>query len=90
MNKHLYRIVFNKARGLLMVVAENVSSQVKAPGTRSGSASTAPACTATLGALRFALMTAIGLVSLSAMPAWAGTIVADPAAAAGQRPMVID
>ena len=50
MNKHLYRIVFNKARGLLMVVAENVTSQVKAPGTRSGPIAGAPVCTATLGA----------------------------------------
>lgn len=90
MNKHLYRIVFNKARGLLMVVAENVTRQVKAPGTRSGPLASATSCTVTLGALRFALMTAIGLVSLSAVPAWAGTIVADPGAPAGQRPMVID
>ncbi|MBC3346496.1 hemagglutinin repeat-containing protein [Pseudomonas sp. SWRI196] len=90
MNRHLYRIVFNKARGLLMVVAENVTSQVKAPGTRSGPIAGAPVCTATLGALRFALMAAIGLVSLSVAPAWAGTIVADPGAPAGQRPMVIE
>ena len=89
MNKHLYRIVFNKARGLLMVVAENVTSQVKAPGTRSGPTTGAAACTATLGALRFAVMTAIGLVSLSVAPTWAGTIVADPGAPAGQRPTVI-
>ncbi|WP_054991875.1 hemagglutinin repeat-containing protein, partial [Pseudomonas syringae pv. coryli] len=91
MNKHLYRIVFNKARGLLMVVAENVASQVKAPGTRASQVAVAPGCVATLGALRFALMTAIGLVSLSAGPVWAaGTIVADPSAAADQRPTVIE
>ncbi|WP_235399585.1 hemagglutinin repeat-containing protein [Pseudomonas ogarae] len=89
MNKHLYRIVFNKARGLLMVVAENVTSQVKAPGTRSGPMTGAAACTATLGALRFAVMTAIGLVSLSVAPTWAAAIVADPGAPAGQRPTVI-
>jgi len=91
MNKHLYRIVFNKARGLLMVVAENVTSQVKAPGTRRGSVCVAPGCTGTLAPLRFALMAAIGLVSLSAVPAWAANaIVADPSAAAGQRPTVIE
>ncbi|PYD84625.1 hypothetical protein DNF23_53460, partial [Pseudomonas syringae pv. pisi] len=45
MNKHLYRIVFNKARGLLMVVAENVASQVKAPGTRASRTAVAPGCT---------------------------------------------
>ncbi|MCG6578112.1 filamentous hemagglutinin N-terminal domain-containing protein [Pseudomonas sp. AF32] len=90
MNKHLYRIVFNKARGLLMVVAENVTSQVKAPGTRSAPMTGAVACTATLGSLRFAVMAAIGLVSLSVTPAWAATIVADPGAPAGQRPGVIE
>ena len=90
MNKHLYRIVFNKARGLLMVVAENVTSQVKAPGTRVSLTTASAGCTATLGPMRFALMIALGLVSWSAVPAWAaGTIVADPAAAAGQRPTVI-
>ncbi|WP_193317315.1 ESPR domain-containing protein, partial [Janthinobacterium sp. FT14W] len=30
MNKNLYRIIFNKRRGQLMVVAENASSQGKA------------------------------------------------------------
>ena len=30
MNKHLYRIIFNKRRGLLMVVAENAGSGGKA------------------------------------------------------------
>ncbi|ROM86006.1 adhesin [Pseudomonas brassicacearum] len=90
MNKHLYRIVFNKARGLLMVVAENVTSQVKAPGTRSGPTPGPVACAATLGPLRFAVMAAIGLVSLNVAPAWAATIVADPGAPAGQRPGVIE
>ncbi|MBD9398679.1 hemagglutinin repeat-containing protein [Pseudomonas sp. PDM11] len=88
MNKHLHRIIFNKARGLLMVVAENVSSQGKAPGTRDASG-TINHCIATLQPLRFALMGALGLVSLAATPAWASGIVADPNAPGSQRPNVM-
>ncbi|NIE75374.1 filamentous hemagglutinin N-terminal domain-containing protein [Pantoea sp. Ap-967] len=90
MNKHLYRIVFNKARGLLMVVAENVSAQGKAPGTTQAPGRRAGPCIATLGQLRFAVMGALGLVSLSVAPAWAAGIVADPSAPGGQQPMVIE
>ncbi|MBJ9977590.1 hemagglutinin repeat-containing protein [Pseudomonas sp. S75] len=90
MNKHLHRVIFNKARGQLMVVAENVSGQGKAPGTREAASLGPRRCVATLGGLRFALMAALGLVSLGITPAWAGGIVADPGAPGGQRPMVID
>lgn len=89
MNKHLHRVIFNKARGLLMVVAENVNSQGKAPGTREA-AGTSGSCVATLAPLRFALMGALGLVSLAAMPAWANGIVADPNAPGSQRPNVME
>ncbi|WP_422490419.1 filamentous hemagglutinin N-terminal domain-containing protein, partial [Endozoicomonas sp. ALE010] len=41
MNKHLYRIIFNKARGQLMVVGELAKSSCKAPGTRSSTPSNA-------------------------------------------------
>ncbi|MBD9656688.1 hemagglutinin repeat-containing protein [Pseudomonas sp. PDM12] len=89
MNKHLHRVIFNKARGLLMVVAENVSGQGKAPGTREASGASG-SCVATLVPLRFALMSALSLVSLAAMPAWANGIVADPNAPGGQRPNVLE
>jgi len=90
MNKHLYRIIFNKARGLLMVVAENVSGQGKAPGTSEAPGRRAAPCIVTLGRLRFAVMGALGLVSLSVAPAWAAGIVADPSAPGGQQPMVME
>lgn len=85
MNKHLFRIVFNKARGLMMVVAENVKSACKAPGTTSA-ASTAGPVVATLTPLRFALMVGMGWVAL-VMPAHA-QVVADGSAPAGQRPTI--
>ena len=88
MNKHLYRIVFNKARGLLMVVAENVASQGKAPGVTSGPVAGPSGASAELGRLRFALMLALGLVTLDVAPAWAAGIVADGRAPAVQRPDV--
>lgn len=89
MNKHLHRVIFNKARGLLMVVAENVSGQGKAPGTREASGASG-SCMATLVPLRLALTGALGLVSLAAVPAWANGIVADPNAPGGQRPNVLE
>ena len=60
MNKHLYRIVFSKARGQLVVVAENVVSQGKAPGVTAGPSSACSGGSARLGRLRFALMLALG------------------------------
>lgn len=91
MNKHLYRIIFNKARGLLMVVAENATRDGKAPGTTVGQAKSGGAdrCVATLLSLRLSLMTALGLVALAAPNAWAG-IVADERAPANQRPTVLN
>lgn len=85
MNKHLFRVVFNKARGLLMVVAENVKSACKAPGTTRGVSAASPV-TATLTPLRFALMVGMGWVTLVA-PVQA-QIVADGSAPAGQRPTI--
>ncbi|KAF1006797.1 MAG: tRNA nuclease CdiA-2 [Pseudomonas fluorescens] len=83
MNKHLYRIVFNKARGLLMVVAENVTGTGKAPGT-TRAASKNGHCVALIRPLRFALMISMGWVTL-ALPAHA-QVIADGQAPAGQRP----
>ena len=85
MNKNLYRIIFNKARGLLMVVAENVLGSKKA-NSGNGARPAAPTV-ASLRPLRFAMMAALGLVTLATTPAWAG-IVADQGAPAGQRPGV--
>ncbi|WP_143821805.1 filamentous hemagglutinin N-terminal domain-containing protein, partial [Moraxella atlantae] len=36
MNRQCYRVIFNKARGMLMVVSEAAKSQTKAAGERSG------------------------------------------------------
>lgn len=82
MNKHLHRIIFNKARGLLMVVAENSSSSGQSgssgdrPGTVRQSATLRPIC--------FALLLACGMVS---SPEAAANIVAD--GAQNQRPTVL-
>ncbi|TVT79918.1 filamentous hemagglutinin N-terminal domain-containing protein [Pseudomonas sp. H3(2019)] len=82
-NKHLYRIIFNKARGLLMVVAENVSSGSKsASGSAAGT--TSGGCVVRLTPLRFALMAALGLIMLDTSSAQAA-VVADPGAPAAQQ-----
>lgn len=81
MNKHLYRVIFNRTRGQLMVVAEKVPSYGKA----GSSASTGPGAVAvTLNPLRYALMLGLFLPSVAA-----AEIVADTSAPAGQQPTVI-
>ncbi|WP_412548626.1 hemagglutinin repeat-containing protein [Pseudomonas sp. MWU13-2105] len=85
MNKHLYRIIFNKARGLLMVVAENVSSGSKSAGGHVAGAAPGVGCVVRLTPLRFALMAALGLILLDASSAQAA-VVADPGAPAAQQP----
>lgn len=86
MNKHLYRIVFNKARGLLMVVAENVSSQGKSPGVTACGKTSGFSCLATLQPLRFSLLLALGMVWLPAQ----AEIIADRNAPGNQRPGVFE
>ncbi|MEK0364400.1 two-partner secretion domain-containing protein [Pseudomonas sp. CBC3] len=87
MNKNLYRVVFNKARGLLMVVAENVSSQGKSPGASEGAVGTP--CVAVIGGVRFAIMAALGLVAVLSTPSWASGVVADSTAPSNQQPGII-
>ncbi|MFC3627492.1 hemagglutinin repeat-containing protein [Vogesella amnigena] len=87
MNKHLYRIVFNKARGLLMVVAENVASHGKASaGTTAASGRSVPLCLA-LRPVCFSLLVASGLVH--AMPS-ATQVVADGNAPKTQQPTILN
>ncbi|HUH89579.1 MAG TPA: filamentous hemagglutinin N-terminal domain-containing protein, partial [Lysobacter sp.] len=91
MNKHLYRIVFNRALGVLQVVAEIAGR----PGG-GGSTDGGPVA-ATLRPVSFALWLALGLVGVVA-PAVAqqvlgervGRIVADPDAPGRHRPTVLE
>ncbi|MBB5610005.1 filamentous hemagglutinin N-terminal domain-containing protein, partial [Janthinobacterium sp. S3T4] len=93
MNKNLYRIIFNKRRGQLMVVAEHASSQGKAArgegaaqGAEAGSA--ADSVHARLRPLALAVFGALGMVMFVTTPVM-GQIIADPNAPGGQRPTVL-
>ncbi|WP_035818216.1 two-partner secretion domain-containing protein [Janthinobacterium sp. RA13] len=93
MNKNLYRIIFNKRRGQLMVVAENASSQGKAAKGEGGLDSgvfggDGGGVNARLRPLALAIFGALGMVSFVAGPAM-GQIVADPNAPGRQRPTVV-
>lgn len=81
MNKHLYRIVFNRALGVLQVVAEIART---AGGARPAQAG---ATTAALRPVSFALWMALGYVMLA--PDAAAQVVSDPNAPGNQRPTVI-
>ncbi|MBA4094231.1 MAG: hypothetical protein C0489_09105 [Candidatus Accumulibacter sp.] len=87
MNKHLHQTIFNKSRGLLMVVAENVASAGK---TISGSrAPTSPKGWATLRPACFAILIAFGSVASLTKGAHA-QIASDPGAPASQRPTIVE
>ncbi|WP_392561767.1 filamentous hemagglutinin N-terminal domain-containing protein [Orbus sturtevantii] len=91
MNKHFYRIIFNKARGIMMVVAEIVKrhqgegrSSQKATSTTSRDK-----VTAALKPLSFLTFVALGMVSVVTQTQ-ASTIIADNNAAQSQRPTIIE
>ncbi|WP_301101937.1 filamentous hemagglutinin N-terminal domain-containing protein [Propionivibrio sp.] len=87
MNKNCYRIIFNKARGLLMAVAETCLSQGKASGeTSAPSKSNERSLIAAIKPLTFFVW---GLFGMVMTPATYAQIVADPTAAANQRPTVL-
>ncbi|WP_350316578.1 hemagglutinin repeat-containing protein [Pectobacterium aroidearum] len=86
MNKNLYRIIFNKARGLLMVVSEINRGQGK-----SGANGVGHTLSQLIGSMKpaaFLTMTALGLVTLAPQALAAG-IVADKSAPGGQQPNVM-
>lgn len=93
MNKHCHRLVFNKARGLLMAVAENVTSRSKASGETSGNAVVpvpvrCSALLVTVRALTFGVWSALGLIMWPAIGQ--AQIVADQNAPANQRPTILN
>ncbi|MBX9800870.1 MAG: hemagglutinin repeat-containing protein [Burkholderiaceae bacterium] len=89
MNKHLHRIVFNKTRGTMMVVAENVSVQ--------GQGDTAVPCIIKLAIkqislqmkpISFAAKLTAGVITCI-MPLAYAQIVTDPNAPSNQRPTIV-
>ena len=91
MNKNLYRIVFNKARGILMVVAENISAQGKGDADPVASIIVKQATNShcmQMKQISFAAKLAVGIMTL-VMPLANAQIVADPNAPGNQRPTVL-
>ena len=92
MNKRCYRIIFNKARGILMAVAETTISQGKASGTTSGNVSAPDTrhnspLIATVRALTFAVWSMLGLVMWPVSSQ--AQIVANPNAPGNQRATIL-
>ncbi|HFP9240515.1 two-partner secretion domain-containing protein [Klebsiella quasipneumoniae] len=84
MNKRFYRIVFNKARGMLMVVAETTRSHRAGVSPQSGAdARTGSTLTSSLAPLAFSFLLAFSCLT----PAQAA-IVADNHAPGGQQPQI--
>ncbi|HDU5651901.1 two-partner secretion domain-containing protein [Klebsiella aerogenes] len=84
MNKRFYRIVFNKARGMLMVVAETTRSHRAGVSPQSGAdARTGSTLISSLAPLAFSFLLAFSCLT----PAKAA-IVADNHAPGGQQPQI--
>lgn len=84
MNRLLYRIIFSKTRGLLMVVAD-IARSGRGWRTRRGRGLAAPCYRGKLSPLRFALWLAAGVVSLPAR----ADIIADHSAPGSQQATVL-
>ncbi|WP_368543625.1 two-partner secretion domain-containing protein [Enterobacter soli] len=84
MNKNLYRIVFNKARGMLMVVADIARSGRAGSSRSSGIGHTHSRLIGRVSALSFSLWLAMGAVQTAQ-----ANIVANAGAPKNQQPTVI-
>ena len=84
MNKNLYRLIFNKARGMLMVVPEIARSGRAGSSPSSGTGHTLSQLIGKINGLSFALLLALGAVQ----PVQAA-IVADGRAPGNQQPTII-
>ncbi|MDP2065518.1 MAG: filamentous hemagglutinin N-terminal domain-containing protein, partial [Burkholderiaceae bacterium] len=87
MNKLCYRIIFNKARGQLMAVAEDVAGQGKASGETPARSRRERPFVAAITPLAFLAWCLLGLVSL---PAAHAQIATDSGAPGNQRPTVLN
>ncbi|MDX5630618.1 MULTISPECIES: hemagglutinin repeat-containing protein, partial [unclassified Brenneria] len=85
MNKNLYRIVFNKARGMLMVVADIARSGRAGSSPSSGIGHTHARLIGKVGAISFGIWLAMGAIQ----PAQAN-IVADRGAPKNQQPTILN
>ena len=90
MNKNRYRIIFNKARGMMMAVAETASSHSSNPSNSKGMQGAGPsdsAPTAPRGQFQLQALTALLLANTLILPNVAqAQIFADASAPANQRP----
>lgn len=86
MNKNLFRIVFNKARGMLMVVADIAASGRSSSSPSSGLGQTLRRRVSVLSPLQFALLLALGCITLSTQ----AVVVADRSAPGSQQATIIN
>uniref|UniRef100_UPI001BD1D7A7 two-partner secretion domain-containing protein n=1 Tax=Sodalis sp. dw_96 TaxID=2719794 RepID=UPI001BD1D7A7 len=86
MNKHLYRIIFNRARGMLMVVADIAGAGHVCSGQRGQPGRTMPKAgrPCRLATLHFCLLMALGGISFTARAGFE----ADPHAPGHQQPNI--
>lgn len=103
MNKNQFRLIFNRARSMMMVVAETVRSHTAGSGTKSATdlhknhavmIHQAASQGIALRPLAFSIMLAMGMVGFIPNNISINTvhaeIIADPSAPANQRPIILN
>ncbi|WP_249213362.1 MULTISPECIES: hemagglutinin repeat-containing protein [unclassified Tatumella] len=85
MNKDRYRIVFSKARGMLVVAADIARSGRAGSARSSGPGHTQSQCIGSMNAISFSL-----LISLGAIQPVQAAIIADGNAPGGRQPTIIN
>lgn len=93
MNKNLYRIVFNHARGLRMAVQETASSCGKATGSTQSPAVQRPASLSGATCFNFRALSVAVFCALGGFSQWLpvaqAQVAADPSAPGSQRPTIL-
>ncbi|NUF50729.1 two-partner secretion domain-containing protein, partial [Gilliamella sp. ESL0250] len=88
MNRHLYRVIFNKKRGMQMVVADIAKTPIGSEQTSSTEKqSSLKSLFVTLRPITFLISISLGFVSISS-PVYGSNIVADKHAHKHQQPLV--
>ncbi|MFP5419002.1 MAG: ESPR-type extended signal peptide-containing protein, partial [Gammaproteobacteria bacterium] len=90
MNKNRFRLIFSRARGVLIAVSELARSRGQSAGTTTAvlPGTAAGGLVAVLRREVVAVLMALGLVTLLNQPTFA-QIIADPAAPGNQQPMIV-